>query len=114
MNKIVLFLIAISIGLSVKADDTIQTDQSIYPAQPLDYSTIPAYSQLYNNQGYYQNPYQTQYPRPYINPYQYRMPYIGGTSILNSSLLGTGSTGGAQQIIKSLGRSILYSMMRGY
>lgn len=105
MNKIIILLIAISIGLSAKADDILQMNQPIYPAQAVDYSMIPPYLQPYNNQGYYQN--------PYINPYQYRMPYYGDTSILNSSLLGTGSTGGSQ-IVKNIGRTILYSMMRGY
>lgn len=114
MNKIILFLMVILIGLSVNADGTAQTEQSLYPAQIVDYSTIPQPPQLYNNQGYYQNPYQAQYQTPYINPYQYRMPYYSGANILPYSLLGTGSTGGAQQIVKSLGRSILYSMMRGY
>lgn len=114
MYKTILFLMAILIGLSVKADDTMQMDQQIYPAHAVDYSIIPPIPPQYNNSGYYQNPYQAQYQTPYMNPYQYRMPYYGGTSMLNSSLLGTGSAGGTQQIVKRLGRSLLYSMMRGY
>lgn len=111
MNKIILFLMVILIGLSVNADDTTQVEQPLYPAQVVDYSTIPPSPPQYNNRGY---PYQSQYQTPYINPYQYRMPYYSSASILPYSLLGTGSTDGAQQIVKSLGRSILYSMMRGY
>lgn len=114
MKKTILFLMVILIGLSVNADDTTQTEQPIYPAQVVDYSTIPPSPQQYNYQGYYQNPYQAQYPRPYINPYQYRMPYYGGANILPYSILGTGSTGGAQQIMRRIGQSIIYSMMRGY
>lgn len=114
MNKAILFLMVILIGLSVNADDITQTEQSLYPAQVVDYSTIPPSPQQYNNPIYYKHPYQAQYQAPYINPYQYRMPYYSGANILPYSILGTGSTGGVQQIVKSLSRSILYSIMRGY
>lgn len=116
---IILFCPFLAISLSAKADDTAQTDQLSDPAQAVDYSVIPPYPQQYNSQDYYRNPYQVQYPRPYINPYLNSSPFYGGinplpSSLLNPVMLGTGSTGAASQIIKSIGRSLMYSMIRGY
>lgn len=104
MNKIILFLIAISIGLSVKAD---------YAAPIVEYPVVSPSAQQYNVQAYYQNPYQVQQQKQYINPYQYGVPYYAGTSVLPYPITGTG-TGGASQIIKNIGQSVIYSMLRGY
>lgn len=121
MNKIILFLIAVSIGLCAQADYTVQTYQPLYPAQPVGYPAIQPYAQQYNqqyNQGYYQNPYQAQYQGQYVNPYQYPRPYGYGNNLpytgMNSILPVSGNTGGTQQVVKNIGQSMLYSMLRGY
>ena len=93
MNKTILSLLVIAIGLSAQADYTVQTVEPLYPnqmTQPQNYTNIQPYQQNpqyqqgqpyqpyqnYNqtyNQGYYQDPYQTQ------NPYQGQVqnPYLG-------------------------------------
>lgn len=122
MNKKLLLLILFSIGLSAKADYTVQTYQPLYPAQTVNY---PVVQQPYNQQ-YEQYPYQTQcstqyqtqYPNQYVNPYMYpRYNYGYGNNlpyqIVNPSILGTGSTGG-QQVMKNIGQSVLFSILRGY
>lgn len=112
--KMILFLLTISIGLSAQADYTVQTYQPFYPAQAMNYSNIQPY-----NQGYYQNPYQTQCQGQYANPYQYQTPYYGyGNNspypLVNSAITGNGITNGTPQIVKNIGQSLLYSMIRGY
>jgi len=111
--------------------------------QPINYSALQPYAQPYTqtygqNYGqnyvqpytqqynpYSQNPYQTsQCQGNYINPYQYRnqygygaSPYGVGGSVLSGlgglGGLGGTSTGGAG-IVKNIGQSVLYSMLRGY
>jgi len=115
----VLFLMAISIG-SAQADYTFQTYQPLYPTQAMSYSTVQPYTQQYN-QGYYQNPYQTQCQGHYLNPYQYRRPYYRYGNNLpypyaqtNSTVTGTDTTGSTGQIVRNIGQSVIYSMMRGY
>ena len=92
---------------------------SVLPVQTsqVDYSTTQPYGQTYN-QGYSQNPYQNTYAGQYNNPYQYQRPYGYGTSVpysvVNSAVSGLGTTGAGGQIVKNIGRSMIYSMMRGY
>lgn len=107
-----LLLVAILIGLSAKADYTVQTYEPFYPnpAQP------------YYNQNYYANPYQAQYQTETANPYLYQQqcvnPYLnrryGYPGYLPYSTLNGTTTGGAQGIVKNIGQSLLYSIMRGY
>lgn len=124
MNKIILLLIVMTIGLSAKAFDwtsllyqpyvTPQITQPIQGTQVVDYSTIPNYGQPYN-QGYYRTQYQ--YPGQCVNPYQYQRPYAYGNNlpyVVNSALPVVNTTGGTQQIVKNIGQSMIYSMLRGY
>lgn len=128
MNRIILLLIAITIGLSANADYTVQTYQPLVPSQPIqpiDYTTNQPYMQTYNqqysptyNQPYYQNPYQVQSQTQCVNPYQYQNPYTYGSNIpysaINAATSSIGSGGVAPQIMKNIGKSMLYSMLRGY
>lgn len=122
MNRLILLLMFISIGLSAQANYAIQTSQPLYPIQTAGYPLVqPQYTQ-----GYYQNPYmaqnQQQYVNPYIyqqqctNPYLYQRQYrnILPYQAANSSVLNGDNTIGNQGIMKNIGQSILYSMLRGY
>lgn len=130
MNRLILLLVAVLVGLSANADYTVTTNQPLYPTPVGSYSIAQQpYMQQYN-QGYYQNPYQNQYQGQYINPYQvgyqqqyanpyqYQMPYgyrsNSPYSVINSAISGLGATNGTQGIVKNIGQSILYSMVRGY
>lgn len=136
MNKIILLLIVISMGLSVQAFDwtsllyqpaqpyssyqqypTYQSyvpNQAIQNAQNIDYSATQAYGQPYS-QAYYQNPYQIQNQGQYINPYLNRRPYGYRNNLPYNVVpaLSTTTTG-TNSVAKSLGQSMLYSMLRGY
>lgn len=130
MNRIIILLALILIGLSAKADYTVTTQQPLYPNEIESYSSIQPYNQGYPqqyNQGYYQNPYQAQaqYANPYqagfqqqyINPYQFQNPYGYRNNLsqaINPAILGNTTTGGAQQILKNIGQAIIYSKLRGY
>ncbi len=107
----------ISIGLCVQADYTFQTYQPTYQSQPINYSAFQPYNQQYS-ETYSQNPYQSQCQGQYINPYQYQRPYIYGnnlpSTLVNSAMMGQGNTGVPRQIVKNIGQSLIYSMMRGY
>ena len=134
MKRIILSLIAMLIGLSAHAfswqnliipsNQTYQPYQQLVPAQvaqpaqAINYSAFQPYAQSYN-QGNYQNPYQRQYANPYqsqyqgqyANPYQYQSPYGYGSS-LPSMVSGLGNTGGSEQVMKNIGESMIYSMIR--
>jgi len=122
MNRIILLLIAIAIGLSANADYTIQTSQPVYPAQTYGQQYIQPYNQVYNQNPYYQNQNPYQYQAQCVNPYQYQNSYYGygnnspytGINPALSTLSGLGNTGGTHQIVKNIGQSMLYSMLRGY
>lgn len=110
-NRIILLLAAVLIGLSAHADYTVQTYQPLYSNPMASYSAAQPYAQQYN-QGYYQNPYQAQYQGQYVNPYQYQSPY---SSYGNNSPYGIMSNSNVpQQIVRSIGQSMLFSMLRGY
>lgn len=128
MSKIIFLLVVMAATLSAHADmwstyphqafQPYQQYQSQAPFQSVQ-SMGYAGNQLYglqDAQGYYQNPYQTQCQGQYINPYQYQRPYgsYSPYSVMNSALSGLGSGGGAQQVVKNIGQSVLYSMLRGY
>ncbi|MDD3436278.1 MAG: hypothetical protein PHC64_03895 [Candidatus Gastranaerophilales bacterium] len=117
MNRIILFLIMVTATLPVMADYTVETYQPLYPAQieQQNYSTSQPYQQPYfpYNQGYY-NPYQAQLQTPYVSPYQCRAPYGYGGNLLNPLILSSGSSTGSSQVVQSIGRTLLYSLFRGY
>ena len=137
MNRFLLLLLAASIGLSAHANYTVTTSQPLYPNGVYGYSGVQQpYNQAYN-QGYNQNPYQIQPQSSYVNQSSYINPYqtgyqpgyqtgYGNTyqpygyranvpfSILNSAMTGVGTGAGSTGIIKNIGQSMLYSMMRGY
>jgi hypothetical protein len=142
MNKTMLLLIAISIGLSAQADYVVQTNQPLYPAQiaqpqiystnqnyqqypqyqqPQQYQPYQTYNQGYNpayNQGYYQNPYQTQYQGQIVNPYAYQNQYGYGNNlpptVVTSALSGLGNAGGTPSVLKNIVQSVIFSKLRGY
>lgn len=102
-----LFAIVITFGLSAQAlswTDFILPSANYPIAQPNPYTQY--------NQAYYPNSYQTQC----ISPYQYQNPYSYSNnipySITNPTVSGT--TGGTSRILKNIGQSVLYSMIRGY
>lgn len=125
MNRIILLLMLISIGLSAQADYIVQASQPILPDQTYP-SLYPAGAVGYPLHRHYQNPYvvqdQQQYVNPYIyqqqcyNPYLYQRPYgnILPYQATNSSILNGDNTNGNQGVMKNIGQSILYSMLRGY
>ena len=131
MNRIILLLLAVTIGLSAQADYSFSTVEPAYQAQPVNYSTIQSYGQSYAqpytqsyaqpysqqyNQGY--NPYLTQCQGQYVNPYQYRNPYAYGNNVpysaVNSALSGLRNTNGSTGVVKNIGQSVLFSLLRGY
>lgn len=122
MNRIILFLVIVLVGAASYADYTVTTYQPWYNPQVAGYPAVQPYDTQQYNQGYYQNPYnaynpyQAQCVNPYLyhRPYGYRsgLPYNALPSVVSG--VGTGTTGGASQIAKNIGQSMLYSMMRGY
>lgn len=126
MNKIILLLLAMTISLSTYANQLpnytyqtyqpYQTYQSIPPAQaaqPIDYIVQP-YGQQYN-QGYYQTPYQSQCQGQYVTPYQGYNSYGNNApyTVMNPTAAGLAAPCGTQQIVRNIGQSLLYSMLRG-
>lgn len=78
------------------------------PWQPTDSSTAQAYPPVY-----------CQYSQNQYNPYLYQRPYYPynnglGSTIINPITSGLGSTNGSQQVMKNVGRNMLYSMLRRY
>lgn len=122
MKRIILVLTAIFIGLAARADYTVQTYQPMTPEQTVNYYGSQGYYNPGYCQGTYQNPYQGYYTNPYVNqgqyvnPYAYRNPYYlnRGYNAIPSVVNSIGASGGAGQIIKNVGQSMLYSMLRGY
>jgi len=114
MNKIILFLMTMIIGLSAHADYTVQTSQPLYPTQAISYSALQSYAPQYN-QGYYQNPYQAQCQGQYANTYPYQGAYGYGNpyTAVNPTVAGLGTIGGTPQVLKNIGQSMIYSMIRG-
>lgn len=123
MKKMILCIITMTMGLSASALSwagyPYTPYQNVNPAQviqPVDYNTTQQYGQPYT-QTYIQQPYQTQcqYPGQYANPYAYQR-YGYGTAypMVNPVLNGLTNVGGGNQIIKNIGRSMFYSMLRGY
>jgi len=115
-KKIILILTILTISLPTFADYTFQTVSPAYPVQQY----YPQYNNPYYNQTYeqdyqnvYQNPYQTQCQMPYYNPYAYQRriyPY----NLVNPNAANAANVTSGNQVVKRLGQSVLYSMLRGY
>ena len=123
MDKIMFLLIVMAATLSAQADvwssypnqvyQPYQLQNTFQSVQSPDYSITQPSSASYN-QGYYQNPYQTQCLGQYINPYQRPYGSYSPYNVAGSVLSGSGSMGGTQQIVRNIGQSLLYSVLRGY
>jgi len=133
---------AVFVQTASLADYTVTTEEPLQPNYYTNYSNYnqgvnPYYSQAQGvNQPYYQVQNSSQYPNQYINPYtnpyanqyqnscRYPSGYGYGNygnsvsqapfSILNPVLSNTANSGVKSQIARSVGRNLLYSMMRGY
>lgn len=137
MKKIMITLSVLAIGLSVHAlawEDFGYTpyQQTIPTAQTGTFSVVQPVNSPYSNM-FYQDPNQVQCQAPDVNPYLYRRPYgvvnpytgrvntwapgvyAPTTTGLYSPTVTTTTTGVPNQIVRNIGQSMLYSMMRrGY
>lgn len=133
MKKIIMTLVIFMMGLSVHAAGWAELLSQ--PYQPTDtyavpqtggYSVVQPANPAYDNM-FYQYPNQVQCQVPYTNPYLYRRPYgqINPYSYranpLNPLLQSpynttpmSASTNLPKQVVRNIGQSMLYSMMRGY
>lgn len=99
-----------------------QTNSYVFP-QTNGYSVVQSANPTYDNM-FYQDPNQVQCQASYVNPYLYRRPYgqinpySYGTNPLFQNPYNmtpnatTTNLGG--QVVRNIGQSMLYSMMRGY
>lgn len=132
MKKIIIILSVILIGLSAKAFDWVglgyQPYQQSNTPQTTTFSVVQPANPSYDNM-FYQSPNQVQCQAPYVNPYLYRRPYgyinpynytnpYNVTNPLVQSPYNTTTTTTSSsvptQIVRNIGQSMLYSMMRGY
>lgn len=122
MFRILFIFIIMFFGISVFAEDwTVSTIQQPIPYG--QYAGCPTYQNnlLYNNpyynprtinQGYYPN---SSYNVNYPSPYQYNNPYnYYNSSVYPGGLSNIGGNGVSGQILRNVGRNVLYSFMRGY
>lgn len=132
MKKIIMALTIFMMGLSVHAAGWAellsqpyqQTDTYVVP-QANGYSVVQPVNSPYNNM-FYQDPNQVQCQAPYTNPYLYRRPYgvvNPYTGRINPFIQNpyapnvtttVNTTSVPNQIVRNIGQSMLYSMMRGY
>lgn len=120
MKKIITALFIIMAGLSAQAFDWAEYGYNTYQqpidtSQPTTLSVVQPANPVYNNM-FYQDPTQVQCQMPYNNPYIYRRPYgymnpYARVNPITSIPSGTNAT---SQIVRNIGQSVLYSMMRGY
>lgn len=129
MKKIIVTLSIILAGLSVQAFNWSDLGYSPYQqgynnttvTQPTTFSVVQPTNPTYNNM-FYQDPNQVQCQIPNQNPYSYQRPYgyvNPYTARINPLLpspynMNTTSTSVPNQIVRNIGQSMLYSMMRGY
>ena len=131
MKKIIITFAVITMGLSAQAFDWAglgyQPYQQGNTQQPSTFSVVQPVNPSYNNM-FYQDPNQVQCQVPYVNPY--RTPYYGAVNpyrtinplaqspLVQSQLLqspyNTNVPNVPSQIVRNIGQSVLYSMMRGY
>lgn len=130
MKKIIIVLSIFVMGLSVHAlgwEDFGYSpyQQSVTTVQPGALSVVQPVNSPYNNM-FYQDPNQVQCEAPYINPYLYRRPYgiinpytgrinpVVQNPYNTNVTTNTTTTSVPNQIVRNIGQSMLYSMMRGY
>lgn len=130
MKKIIMVLIVFMMGVSVHAAgwaellSTPYSQNNTYVVpQANGFSVVQPANPAYNNM-FYQDPNQVQCQAPYANPYLYRSPYgqINPYSYrvnpmwqspYNTTTTST-TTSLPNQVVRNIGQSMLYSMMRGY
>lgn len=106
MRKAILLLIVFIIGLSANADYVVQ------PYSPYYQPPINTYTNEYDPNSSYQIQNQQQCINPYAyGRYRYRnnLLYPGTNPLLYGA-----NVSGNQGILRNIGQSLLYSMMRGY
>ena len=129
MKKIIISLTVFMMGLSVHAagwaellsQPYSQTDSYVVPQA--NGSSVVQPNPTYNNM-FYQDPNQVQCQVPYTNPYLYRRPYgqVNPYSYRVNPLLQSpynttptaATTNLPNQVVRNIGQSMLYSMIRGY
>jgi len=120
IGKIMLVLAVIAMGLSANADYSVTTSEPLYNSSPISYNEVQPYMTQYNTG--YQNPYQTQCQgqytnQQYINPYAYRNGYgygYGNPYSTINPLLNAWRNNTTTSTAGNLGKSLLYSLVRGY
>jgi len=128
MKKTIITLSVFIMGLSAHAGGWAEllsspySQNSIYTTpQTNTFSVVQPTNPSYNNM-FYQDSNQVQCQAPYNNPYLNRRPYgvinpysgINPYNSINPYNTTTTSTSGTNQIVRNVGQSMLYSMMRGY
>lgn len=133
MKKIIIAFFVFIIGLSANAAGWAELLSPPYPQQTNSYffpqtngySVVQSANPTYDNM-FYQDPNQVQCQASYVNPYLYRRPYgqinpyTYGVNPLfqnpyNMTPTSTATTTSLPgQIVRNVGQSMLYSMMRGY
>lgn len=129
MKKIIIAFIVFIIGLSAHAVGWAELlsqpyAQNAYTVpQANTFSVVQPVNPAYNNM-FYQDSNQVQCQAPYVNPYLYRRPYgninpyyYRANPLLQNpynTTTTTTSTSVPTQIVRNVGQSMLYSMMRGY
>lgn len=130
MKKTLITFIVFIIGLSAHAagwaellSPSYSQNNAYTVPQTNTFSVVQPTNPAYNNM-FYQDPNQVQCQAPYVNPYLYRRPY----GVVNpysynvnplfqnpyNTTATTTSTSMPTQIVRNIGQSMLYSMMRGY
>lgn len=130
MKKIIMVLTLFMMGLSVHAAGWAELLSPPYPQagsyvvpQAGGYSVVQSANPTYDNM-FYQDPNQVQCQASYANPYLYRRPYgqvnpynYGVNPLMQNPYnmsQTAGTTNLSKQVVRNLGQSMLYSMMRGY
>lgn len=129
MKKIIISLTVFMMGLSVHAAgwaellSTPYSQNNSYVVPQANGFSVVQPNPTYNNM-FYQDANQVQCQVPYTNPYLYRQPYgqINPYSYRVNPLLQSpynttttsATTNLPNQVVRNIGQSMLYSMMRGY
>lgn len=112
MRKILSVFLFLLIGLTANADYSFQTYDTFYnPSYNSSYNSFNNPSvKTYTEEYYPNNPYHNHYTQQCVNPYQHRrrykyrnnLPYLYGNNVSTN-----------QGVVRNIGQSLLYSMLRG-